>query len=468
MISKFSFLFAFLFLTISCNADSGNNDSWNSSNNVNNSQEICDNNIDDDGDGYLDCEDFECVSYPGCSEQNNNNHNTQPKFTLTGKIMAPGSDDAQVLAENRVPVYEALVAAYGYEPDPLPEGSYCNECVEVPQGVIHTFTEADGTFELELYANKTYWITVQKGDFRRVTQYTTGDDGQSEDFSTPVTQASDHMVTLPNSHDPSHGAWIPKILVIKGMYEEMEPMFSALGFAYGVEVKEVTDMDAEYIAADINELRKYNLIITTCGDDASYLNDSQIAANLKQYVEEGGKLYVDDFSYDWAEQPFPEFLSFYDGSTECGSGSSAPSTIGTCNHWSQYDPTGTPGDQKFEEWLNVINPNSSIDLLAAWDIIETLNPGLQGDCSQDDDPDCVNGQFIKEPKVWMYGSWSGYTDNPVTVSWNYYCGKVLYTVYHTHSGSSGGGYNYSLLLQEKIMLYLIMEIQTCTVTDIVE
>jgi hypothetical protein len=51
------------------------------------------------------------------------------------------------------------------------------------------------------------------------------------------------------------------------------------------------------------------------------------------------------------------------------------------------------------------------------------------------------------------------------VSWPYYCGKVLYTVYHTHSGWEEP---YELLLQEKIMMYLIMEIQTCSTGPIVE
>ena len=51
------------------------------------------------------------------------------------------------------------------------------------------------------------------------------------------------------------------------------------------------------------------------------------------------------------------------------------------------------------------------------------------------------------------------------MSWPYYCGRVLYTVYHTHSGS--GGTDYQLLLQEKIMMYLIMEVQTCATEPMV-
>lgn len=28
--------------------------------------EICDNGIDDDGDGFVDCEDLDCANFPGC------------------------------------------------------------------------------------------------------------------------------------------------------------------------------------------------------------------------------------------------------------------------------------------------------------------------------------------------------------------------------------------------------------------
>ena len=105
------------------------------------------------------------------------------------------------------------------------------------------------------------------------------------------------------------------------------------------------------------------------------------------------------------------------------------------------------------------------------------NQGIKGVCAYgpctdkcDDTGECgncgPNGEIYQEPKVWMYNNDatpSG-THTPATVSWPYYCGKVLYTVYHTHSGFDTP---YRLLLQEKIMMYLIMEIQTCSSGPIV-
>jgi len=453
-------------------------------NNIFNNQnpEVCDNLIDDDGDTAIDCDDLDCLGVGSCSAQNNNNvnnnnNNTQHLFTLRGKVWGPGADNAAMLDANRIPVPQALVAAYSYEPpDPTPlPGGLCNKCVDVPSGVIHQFSDTDGSFELFLYPNIHYWLVVQKGEFRRVTEITAGGPDGVEDLELAAGQPRNPATTLPNRFNPNLKQWIPKILVIEGSYEQMDLLFEAMGFDYGVEVVVMDDTAASGVFNDMNQLRQYNLIITTCGDDASYLTTANARANLRQYVYEGGKLYVDDFSYDFAEQPFPEFLNFQVNQSSsfstgtCGLGTSSPSSIGQCNNWSSYNPSGTPGDPYLDAWLGIVNPGGTIELLAAWDIIHSMNPGLQGECEDDLDPNCVDGNYIGPPKVWMYGDWSGYTHNPVTVSWNYYCGKVLYTVYHTHSGSSSStGWNYPLILQEKIMMYLIMEIQTCTDPVIVE
>jgi len=67
--------------------------------------------------------------------------------------------------------------------------------------------------------------------------------------------------------------------------------------------------------------------------------------------------------------------------------------------------------------------------------------------------------------VWMYNKDSSPagTMAPATVAWPFYCGRVAYTVYHTEA--NGGA---ELLLQEKIMMYLIMEVQTCSTGPIVD
>ncbi len=462
-----------LLLLMACNkpSDDSNNTGWNNTSET----EICDDGLDNDGDGVADCGDSDCWGNPVCDVANNGNNTNNTVvdlFTIRGKVWAPGADDANTHPENIMPIPGALVAAFLTDPPEIP---FCNECVDLPAGVRYVMSDTDGSFELDLIPNTTYNLVVQKGHFRRVTQYTTGDPLAEEDFEAGAGTVKDNRVTLPNKHDPANGYTMPRILVVKGFYNSMDDMsfvFGSLGFSWqeaigqgNIDAVDESGSEIEAIISDVNRLKEYNLIIFTCGGKSTYLANTTYRNNLRQYVYEGGKLYVDDFAYDWAEQPFPEFLTFADSSGgTCAGGTVAPSSVGECNLYSSYYPVGTPGDPYLELWLNVINPSGDIQLELAFDVIKSMGSGIQGLCNDDSDPNCQNGIYTAPPKVWMYGDWSGHTMQPVTVSWNYYCGKVLYTTYHTEGGADDG----LLMLQEKIMFYLIMEINTCTAPIVVE
>jgi len=385
-------------------------------------------------------------------------------FTLTGRVWGPGADNANMRAENWFPVAGARVIAYLTEPpapSPLPTG-LCIACEDPPAGLAAATTAADGTFELQLAPNQSFWLVVEKGVFRRVSQIIAGNVGEFESLEPAIGNPRNPITTLPNRNIPASRQWIPKILVVQGSFEQLDQLFGAQGFNYGVEIVVVADTAAASIFNDLDQLRQYHMIITTDGDDSTFLTQSTVRSNLQQYVSEGGKLFVDDFSYDYAEQPFPEFLSFFAEGSICGAGITAPTTIGDCTNWSSYSPTGTPGDLMLGAWLTGIQGGGAFQLLGLWSIIAELSAGLQGNCDDVNDPYCVDGTYMAPPKVWMYGDWSTYTQQPLTVSWNYYCGRVLYTVFHTHSSGTATGYDYLLILQEKIMMYLIMEMQTCS------
>ena len=57
-------------------------------------------------------------------------------------------------------------------------------------------------------------------------------------------------------------------------------------------------------------------------------------------------------------------------------------------------------------------------------------------------------------------TWDYETQHPFTVSFQYGCGRVLFTTYHT-VGSTSGGRHPGLYEQELTLFYLIMEIGVC-------
>lgn len=409
----------------------------------------------------------------GNTNNNQNNNQNLPDASLAdlvrfqGTVWSPGADMQQVLEVNRFPIPGAVVIANSGPPQDLPQEMYCNKCVEIPEHLPHMIADpVDGTFELPLVGGRTYWITVQKGEFRRVRQVQIPDmPGQVFSLETGQGQPRPIQTTLPNRTDLPNGDNIPKIAIIDGAYEDQRSMWEALGFDYdGFDIYGGFGNPVSSLTGDYNTLALYNLIVAPCGESFSGGE-----ANIKQYVKDGGKLYIDDFQYDFAEQVWPEFLSFYvRGDGVCGDGGSTSWNV--CNDWaSAYDFIGTPDDQDFAGWiaLPMVNGNNPIQLQAAWDSIYEMGEGEIGI-----DPETgtgPNGEVYAYPKVWMLGDTEAPgTLDPATVSWPFHCGRVLYTVYHTHSGSGGSGFNYELLLQEKIMMYLIMEIQTCSTGPVVE
>jgi hypothetical protein len=374
---------------------------------------------------------------------------------IEGIVWSPGSDLASTLENNRFPVPNVRVIAHTTDPTALPTETYCNSCGSLPSDVQWTFSDpVDGSFQLLLAPNTVYNLTLRIGGFRRIRQIVTPATG-TVSYSWTSGQPRTAVVTLPASSNLTNGDEIPNFGILSGAYEDMEPMFTGLGFLYdGPDIQELND---PVVVNSATELSRYHVLLVPDGDGWPG-GDGSV---LREWVAAGGVLWVDGFSYDFVEVPWPDFLSFYDGSSECGSSSAPASTPGICNNWSSYDFNGLAGYSDLSGWLLLatVNRGASFILENAWNYIHTLSPGVVGV-----DPACgsgPNGEVYQLPDVWMYnndGTPFQSSPAPVTVSWPYGCGRVVYTVFHTYSGSQQP---YELLFQEKIMMNLIMQMQSC-------
>ncbi len=397
---------------------------------------------------------------------------------LQGVTWSPGADLAETLEDNRFPIPGALVAASMFPHFELPQEMYCNDCINIMPDIPYVFSDpVDGSFELALHAERSYYLLVQKGNFSRVREIYIPEtpDGiitlESEASGAPKPEET----TLPNTTDLDKGDNIPKIAIIYGEFEDMSIMFEALGFDYHGEFSVYKERDeVSNLVGSWQNLAKYNLIIAPCG--LSWVGGPHDVENIKEYVRHGGRLYINGFSYDFAEQVWPEFLAFYVKGANgghpsiCGDGPNPPSEPFVCNEQAgSWDFVGVPGDEDFAGWIALpdVNANNLINLKAARNSIYEINSGEVGICYEHGTG--PNGELYLPPRVWMYGKETpAGADKPTTVSWPFYCGKVLYTVYNTQSDYS---FPYKLSVQDKIMMYLIMEIQlwkttaTCITVD---
>ena len=375
--------------------------------------------------------------------------------TLNGVLLAPDGKTPIAGATVYVPGSSSagglITTAQGCEPPPE---SY----------VVYTCTEPDGSFSITLNRlSGTVTLKFKKGSFQKTLVV---------NLNLPSNNIG--SVVLPSN--PAQGA--PKIAVVTGSWDKMENVLAKLGFGsvdswgqlqLGTETFDL--YDGNYSLPDTTyknfpdifndndgdskpDIYNYDIVFINCGNsyESTVLTDTNKVNILRNYVLNGGKLYITDLSYDFVEQVFPEYIDFY-GSDSTPENDPEPRNTAEA---------GTGGittdaevlDSTLKDWLKNVscvdrygNPVSCIDpttervhiegFLSGWAVINGPHSGKASDV-----------------KVWVKGdvTWSsGSGIKPLTVTFKFGAGKVLYTSYHTESSYSAAG----LLPQERILQYLV-------------
>ena len=366
---------------------------------------------------------------------------------LHGTVFAP---------EGTIPISGALVYLSSTKPAPIPNHLFCDKCVQLSSN-DYVLTEANGTFVLPVFSTGKQFLIVQKGQFRRVREI----DVHAGDQNAPT-----EFTTLPSRSDEASGDHIPRMAVIIGQWDAIEVSLAKLGLgkvvsgAWGtLKVEDASfdqyaghwppdpndPLDPGKLLHDWNTISQYNIVFIPCsGSDGTDCNDytsgePKVQENLRNFVKAGGKLYVTDYSYDYLRQPFPGFIDWEDETNEIGS---------ACQDGS-YDAPAQVEDQGLHDWLQAIGI-SNFELKQSWTTIDSLHTASSFDA--DGKPADIT------PKVWVTAlKTSG--PHPATVSFQYGCGRGLFSTYHTEASDSNGASE--LLPQEKALLYVLLEVSVC-------
>ncbi len=342
--------------------------------------------------------------------------------SLSGTVLAPNGT---------LPLSNALVYVTQQAPDAIPAGAYCDECVSLQDGTF-AISAADGTFAFttDLPKGKA-WLVTQKGQFRRVRPITVDQAG--------MMAISKDDTTIPSKSDAARGDDIPKMVILKDDtdFDRIDDSLAKLGLA-GVEVRQDRSL-----LKNKAELMKYHVVFIPCGSsNDAMMTDLEAKANLDEFVQAGGKLYVTDWSYEFVRQPFPGFLD-WQGET---------ATVGSAASGDEWDAPATAADTGLADWLTATG-DATFEVKGNWTKLTSINT-RQG---LDEKGNAVD----VTPKVWVTAkSGSSAAVTPTTVSFQNKCGRVLFSTYHTESGTGGGG-GPALLAQEKALLYVLLEVGVC-------
>src|SRR5688572_1616741 len=66
--------------------------------------------------------------------------------TLTGKVWAPKWAPGDVPPGQEIPIFGATIYVTDTQPQPIPQQTFCEACVDTPQGSVTS--KHDGSFEL--------------------------------------------------------------------------------------------------------------------------------------------------------------------------------------------------------------------------------------------------------------------------------------------------------------------------------
>ncbi|RMH41738.1 MAG: hypothetical protein D6689_10170 [Deltaproteobacteria bacterium] len=391
-------------------------------------------------------------------------------------------------------------------PPPIPQEVHCDQCVDPPGK--HVFTDARGAFEIANIVPGTYWLVIQKGTFRLEQEIVVG---EYATIDLPPEQT-----TLPSEHDPANGKWVPRIAIASGFWDQIEDILGKMGlgevdasgtfvpasaagvfdvYSNGGAIDHVAIAPLETLF-NMTDMRmmNYHIIFIPCSQQ-TFSGGAGLAGAppetltaIREFVKAGGKLYVTDWSGEWADNIFPEQITLK-GDTDTPASAWDPTTetwntalFGDADGFSTTEAQHARAvDEGLNQWLDgqrgplvqgggsyaegtIDADNFAIE--GKFDFIERLTTVQVG---MDDEGLPV----FDEPKAWVIGDEDGTPAtctgtgdgcSPFTVTFEPAgCGRVLYSTYHTADNPHVG-----LVPQERVLLYLIMEIGVCKSGPIVE
>ncbi len=409
--------------------------------------------------------------------------------TLMGTVWVPGNGPGMVPAGEEIPVFDAVVYLSSQRPDAFVEGASCRPCTEAPTNAVQT--DHDGNFMIVNINPGTYWMIIEKGDFRLEQEITLA--------PTEGLELGPEQTTLPSVDDPANGKTIPKIALATGIFDDLEDILGKMGMGAvdasgafdgpsaagvfefydngGPNAAQAVGTLADLVGS-LDRMLKYDIIFIPCSgsNHIASLQDQQVLKNIRDYVAMGGKLYVTDWSGEWADNVFPEQVELQDTADTPANAYNAitdtwdTTLFGGANGSPSYTSEhGEAVDENLRLWLEgqsgpFANGGSGVfqatDMVIEgnWNHIEGLHSVLVG-------TDEEGNEIIDSPLKYVIGddAVSG-PKKPLTVTFEPAgCGRVLYSTYHTTHSTHPG-----LAPQERVLVYLIMEIGVCNDSPIID
>jgi len=297
---------------------------------------LCDNDRDDDGDGFTDCADQDCWSAGSCGD------------TAGGDATSDATRDATSVGETTSDAVDADGTTTGetdatVDTRPGDTGTSCDPCGEkgsikgrvcAPNAnvfvndarvwvegsgcdgapfAIETTSAADGTYYLLDVPCGTHTVNIEKGSFAT---------------SHPVPVVSGELLDVTGAANKlCFGSSAARIAVMAGTWDDMGGLLEQLGLRYDF-YNENGDAGSDgsivELLSDPQRLQGYDILFANCGGTTGWLpqDEPQVMPNVKDFVLQGGSLYMSDYAWVLGEWSFPDKVEWYDNDDPSSMGDS--------------------------------------------------------------------------------------------------------------------------------------------------
>ncbi len=410
--------------------------------------------------GLVPCEGLECKIVE-CGDGQ--------KTTLRGKVYDPAGAN---------PLYNVMVyIPGGTNPEELPpikdslkeDGISCETCASVVVNPLRSaLTDGKGEFVLEdVPVESDVPIVIQVGKWRRLVKV-------DITKACEENEVPDRELRLPRNGKEGN---MPQIAVATGGADALECLLRGVGideseFVNGHSPEGHVHLfkgyngkmgaDAESFWNDIEQLRKYDLLLLSCEGTETLSNKGGTTpgarAALYEYLNAGGKVFATHYHYVWFQNsPEPEFQNI---ATFEGFGSGSGSGDFDVN-MTLPDGSPFPKGEKMAEWLVATHASSTlgkVPLKAVRNSVKTLNePGLSW-IQKHGDPSASPTNYFT-------------FNTPIAAPPENQCGRAVYTDLHItdQAGPSsisacqvGPG---ALNSQQKALEFLFFDLSACVTDD---